>query len=418
MCTAIIELFKTATSLNHTELAGATYLMRYCNYCVMPDTKPDLHFDGHGICDACRSAERKNAEINWEERKLAFEAIIAKARSKASGGYDCVVPVSGGKDSTYQVWKVLQYGLKPLCVSFEPTSPTELGKRNLENLGKLGVDILQFRKNPHVYKRMCQIAFAQVGDHDWPNHVGIFTVPITVAVNYKIPLIVWGENSQLEYGGPMRSTESNNLDRRWLEEFGGLLGYRVSDMMQEGIPASDLTPYIYPADEALKAADISSIFLGYYFKWDAVSQVDAVKKLGFQVKEDGPVEGTYTNYENLDCAFTAIHDYLKFVKFGFGRTTDHACIDIRNGRLSRDEAIDLVTKYDGKYPSIALPRFLEYIELTKTQFDATVDSFTNRHIFEMDSAGFKRDQEGNLIKKQPIGPVSPAELPAAFSVAN
>lgn len=393
--------------------------MRFCNKCVMPDTKPDLYFDDEGVCDACRSAERKESLIDWDERRRAFEEIIEKYRSKDGREYDCVVPVSGGKDSTYQTLRALQYGLKPLCVSFEPTFPTELGKRNLDNLAKLGVDVIQFRKNPHVYKKMCQAAFKNVGDHDWPNHVGIFTVPITIAVKFKIPLIIWGENSQLEYGGPLRSTESNRLDRSWLEEFGGLLGYRVSDMVDAGVSLSDLKPYIYPGDEELKRADICSLFLGYYFKWDAVSQLEIVKQHGFVVKEDGPVEGTYTNYENLDCAFTAIHDYLKYVKFGFGRATDHACLDVRNGRITRDQAVDLVHRYDGKYPSLALPEFLQYMELTKDEFDRIVDSFTNKHIFEVDAdRKLKRDEDGNLVKKQPVNKLSSNLIKPVPNAAN
>jgi hypothetical protein len=189
-------------------------------------------------------------------------------------------------------------------------------------------------------------------------------------------------------------------------------------MVEEGIPAADLAPYFYPSDEALTSANICSIYLGYYFKWDAISQVDVIKKLGFEVKEDGPVEGTYTNYENLDCAFTAIHDYLKFVKFGFGRATDHACIDVRNGRLTRDEAVELVTKYDGKYPSIALSEFLQYMQFSRSDFDAIVDSFTNRHIFEMDSSGFKRDAAGNLIKKQPAANLPDSGISTTLSAVT
>lgn len=383
----------------------------------MPDTKPDLHFDAEGVCDACRSAERKQSQIDWNERKQAFDLIVERYRGKGQS-YDCLVPVSGGKDSTYQTHIALEYGLKPLCVSFEPTYPTELGKRNLENLSKLGVDLIQFRKNPHVYKRMCQIGFSRLGDHDWPNHVGIFTVPIRTAIQYKIPLIIWGENSQLEYGGPLKATDSNVLDRRWLEEFGGLLGYRVSDMIAEGIQKRDLAAYTYPTEEELKEANLCSVFLGYYFKWDAVSQVDTVRRLGFEVKSDGPVEGTYTNYENLDCAFTAIHDYLKFVKFGFGRATDHACLDIRNGRITRDEAVDLVHRYDGRYPEIALKDFLKYMELSKKEFDGIVDSFTNKHIFMRGSAGFERDSNGTLIKKQPLTKSAEKELVSPHSISS
>ncbi|MCA9802623.1 MAG: N-acetyl sugar amidotransferase [Cyanobacteria bacterium HKST-UBA02] len=391
--------------------------MRYCNKCVMPDTKPDLFFDEHGVCDACRSAERKHTSIDWEERTKAFEELVKTYRGKGEF-YDCLIPVSGGKDSTYQVHVALEHGLKPLCVSFEPTFATELGKRNLANISAMGVDLIQFRKNPRVYKQMCQIGFSRLGDHDWPNHVGIFTVPIRTAVQYKVPLIIWGENPQQEYGGPLKAAESSILDRRWLEEFGGLLGYRVSDMVAEGIAERDLVAYVYPTEAELKAANLCSIFLGHYFKWDAVTQVEIVKGLGFELKEDGPVEGTYTNYENLDCAFTAIHDYLKYVKFGFGRATDHACLDVRNGRITRDEAVNLVNKFDGRYPRIALSDFLEYMDLSQEEFDRIVDSFTNKHVFVTEDKKFARDSEGNLIKRDPLTKLTSGSFVASGSATT
>jgi len=222
-----------------------------------------------------------------------------------------------------------------------------------------------------------------------------------MAVQAKIPLIVWGENSQLEYGGPKVSRMKNILDRRWLEEFGGLLGYRTEDIVGvDGITKEDLVSYTYPSDEELKEAKITSVFLGYYFKWDARTQLEIVKKHGFSVKEDGPVEGTYLNYEKIDDNMEVIHSYLKFVKFGLGRATDHACTDIRNGRLTREEAVKLVNQYDGKYPKKAVAEFLEVFKISKEEFDNVVDSFTNKDIFLTDKNGkFLREADGSLIKK-------------------
>jgi hypothetical protein len=212
--------------------------------------------------------------------------------------------------------------------------------------------------------------------------------------------VVWGENSQQEYGGPLESIEKNTLTRQWLEEFGGLLGNRIQDMVGvDGLTVKDLTPYFYPSDEELRKVGIVSIFLGHYFFWDARRQLDIVKKNGFSVKEDGPVEGTYTNYENLDEQIVGLHDYLKFVKYGFGRATDHACIDIRNKRLTRQQGMKLVKKYDGRYPQKAIAAFKKYSGLTKLQIDNVIDSYTNPALFKMDKSGsFKRDKEGNLIK--------------------
>ncbi|MBI5644485.1 N-acetyl sugar amidotransferase [Candidatus Kaiserbacteria bacterium] len=373
--------------------------MRYCTHCVMPNTKPDLSFNEEGVCDACLSAEHKK-EIDWSAREVEFRELAQKFKNKSASNYDCVIPISGGKDSHYQVYMARKYGLNPLMVNFEATLRNDLGRKNLENIRQFG-DVIEFKKNPDAYKKMCLEGLRRVGDHEWPNHIGIFTFPIRVAVQFGIPLVIWGENSQLEYGGPKAARMKNVLDRRWLEEFGGLLGLRVDDLVgAQGLTQEDLISYFYPSDEELKKAGIFGAFLGYYFKWDARPQVELMKTLGFSIKEDGPVEGTYTNYENLDDAVVAIHDYLKFVKFGFGRATDHACLDIRNKRLTRNEAVKLVTQYDGKWPHIAVAEFLRYFALSLEEFDQIVDSFTNRSLFETDADGsFKRDADRSLIKR-------------------
>ena len=375
----------------------------YCKKCVMPNTKPDLFFDKDGVCDACRSSELKHAKIkgiDWKARQKQFEKTLNKYRSK-DGYYDCIIPVSGGKDSHYQahVMKTV-YKMHPLLVCFEATYTTELGKKNIENIRQFG-DFMYFKKDPEVYKKMVIESFKRVGDNEWPNHLGIFTIPVQIAVKFKIPLIIWGENVQLEYGGPVLSTKKNYLDRRWLEEFGGLLGNRTNDMLGvNGITKEDLTIYQYPSDKDLKEVGVTGLFLGYFFKWDARKQTELViKKYGFNVKNDGPIEGTYTNYENLDEANQGVHDYLKFLKYGFCRATDHACLDIRNGRINREEGLELVKKYDGKYPYYGVKMFMEYSSLTKKEIDVVFDQFTNKKIFRLDKKGNPiRDIAGNLVK--------------------
>jgi N-acetyl sugar amidotransferase len=265
----------------------------------------------------------------------------------------------------------------------------------------MGIDLIYFKKNYNVYKKMVVESFKRVGDEMWPNHIGIFTVPVIFAVKFNIPLIIWGENPQQEYGGPnLESVKNNILNRKWLEEFGGLLGNRIQDMVGvEGIEEKDLTPYFYPSDEEIEKVGVTGVFLGSYFFWDARKQLEIVKKYGFSVKEDGPVEGTYTNYENLDEKMHGLHDYLKFVKYGFGRTTDHACIDIRNNRLTREDGLKLVNEFEGKYPYESINAFVEYSGLTKSEIDNIIDSYTNTLIFKQDNDGnFIRDEKGNLIK--------------------
>ena len=374
---------------------------QYCKKCIFPITKPDLSFDQYGVCSACESAKKKEKKIDWKQREIDFYKIINKYR-KQEVGYDCLIPVSGGKDSTYQAYfmKVV-CGMNPLCVCFETTYATDLGNHNLDNISKLGIDVIHFKKNHPVYKSMVIESFKRVGDEMWPNHIGIFTIPVMFAVKMNIPLIIWGENSQMEYGGPdLRSIESRILNRKWLEEFGGLLGNRIEDMIGvDNITKKELTPYLFPSDKEIELVGVTGLFLGSYFFWDARKQLEIVKKIGFKIKENGPVEGTYTNYENLDERLVGLHDYLKFVKYGFGRTTDHVCIDIRNKRMTRTEGIKKVIDFDGKYPHFGIKSFIEYSGLKKSEIDNIIDSFTNPLLFEQDENGkFKRDENFNLIK--------------------
>lgn len=372
--------------------------MKFCTKCTMPDTKPELTFDENGVCDACRSHEKKRTDINWDEREQEFLDIVNK--NKKNRGYDCLVPVSGGKDSTFQTMKVLELGLKPLCVCFEPTVATELGKQNLDNLQNLGVDLILVKKDPETYRKMVLEGLRIVGDNEWPDHVGIFTVPVHFAVKFNIPLIVWGENSQFEYGGPATSRDNKHLNRRWLEEFGGLLGYRVEDMVGvDGITEKDLYLYEYPTDDEIEEVGVTGVFLGYYFPWDTRRQTEKVIEKGFKVAARH-IETTYTNFENLDCHSMTVHDYLKFIKYGFGRATDHACLDIRNGDISRDEGVRLVQKYDGRYPHEAVKEFCEWSRISQEEFDSTIDAFTNRKIFEVDECGqLRKDIDGSLVLK-------------------
>jgi N-acetyl sugar amidotransferase len=377
--------------------------IRYCKKCLFPETKPDLHFDEQGVCSACVAAEQKDKGIDWEQRARDFKDIVSHYKlPEGQTGYDCLIPVSGGKDSTYQAYFMKEVcGLNPLCVCFETTAVTELGQRNLDNLTKMGMDVIHFKKNNDAYRKMVVESFKRVGDEMWPNHIGIFTIPVMIAVKFNIPLIIWGENPQQEYGGPSLDTVKNRiLNRRWLEEFGGLLGNRIQDMVGvDGITEKELTPYFYPSDEDIERVGVTGIFLGHYYFWDARKQLEIVKEHGFAVKEDGPTEGTYTNYENIDEKLVGLHDYLKFVKYGFGRATDHACIDIRNNRLTREEGLELVKKYDGKYPHYGVSEFIKYSGMKKEEVDAVLDSFTNSILFAHDEDGnFKKDSEGNLIR--------------------
>lgn len=377
-------------------------MIRYCKRCVMPNTKPDLKIDEEGVCNACRSFENRR-HVDWSARALELESILSRYRKYDGSNWDCVIPVSGGKDSTYQLVRVLDLGMNPLCVTATTCDLSEIGKRNIENIKRLGVDHVQFSPNPNVRRVLNKIGLEQVGDIAWPEHVGIFTIPVRAAVQYHIPLIIWGENSQNEYGGPASAAENNVLDRRWLEEFGGLLGLRVTDLVGlEGIGARHLIPYTYPTDEELRRVGVTGLFLGHYVPWDGYSNVLIAQGYGFESWPHN-VEGSLVNYENLDNHQHRIHDYFKFLKFGFARTTDQACLHVRRGRLTRKDAMELVRRHDGCFPWVYLGKSIDDIlsplGVSVDQFIKICDRFTNKKIFLRDEKGaLVKDKDGNLTK--------------------
>ena len=376
--------------------------MHYCKRCVMPDTKPDLFFDNDGICNACRNFENR-VTVDWNARKKELLNILEKYRSKDRKNWDCIIPVSGGKDSTYLVIRMLQLGMNPLCVTATTCDLSDIGRINIENLKRLGVDYIEFSPNKKIRIKLNRIGLKEVGDISWPEHVSIFTIPVRVAVQYNIPLIIWGENSQHEYGGPAAATENNVLDRRWLEEFGGLLGLRVSDMIGiDGIAEKDLLPYIYPTDEDLKKVGVTGLFLGYYMPWDGYTNVLISQAYGFNTLST-TIEGSCVNYENLDNYQVGIHDYFKFLKFGFSRASDLASMHIRRGRLSREDACGIVRYHDGKFPwtylGKPLQKILEPLDISVEEFTKICDKYTNKKLFRTDSHGnLVKDRKGNLTK--------------------
>lgn len=377
-------------------------MLKYCTKCLIPNSKPDISFNEKGICNACINFENR-VEIDWKARKKELKDIIDKYRNTSQSNWDCIVPVSGGKDSTYQVIKMLELDMNPLCVTSTTCDESEIGRQNIENLKNLGVDHLQVSPNPKIRAKLNKIGFEQVGDISWPEHVGIFTIPVRAAVQYKVPLIVWGENSQNEYGGPAAAAENNILNRQWLEEFGGLLGLRVSDLEgMYGIKKKHLINYTYPTDEELENVGVTGLFLGRYLPWDGLSNTLIAQGYGFKTLSS-TVEGSMVNYENLDNHHTGIHDYQKFIKFGFGRTTDIASLHIRRGRISREDGLNFVKRHEGKFPwkylGKDLAEILRPLDISLESFIQTCDSFTNKKIFKTDSKGnLIKDKDGNLIK--------------------
>lgn len=366
----------------------------------MPSTRPEQVFDAEGICDACHSVEKKKS-IDWSQREIEFQELLNKYRSDGSK-YDCIIPVSGGKDSVHQALMMRdQYKMNPLCVNHVPCEITEVGAQNLTFLRELGFDLIQVGANRKAYREMVRIGFFKLGDCCWPEHIGIFTAPIRVAVQYKIPLVIWGENSQFEYGGPATKKENHFLDRNWLEQF-QMLGHRIEDVVHDGIKLNDIKTFHYPTDEEIRSVGVTGLFLGYFTKWDTNANIQNALKLGWHQNPEGPVENAWNAYENLDCKWIGgLHDYMKFIKYGYSRATDQLCIEVRHGRLSRNEAIDELAKSsEGKVPWRYAPDFMKYLGITEKEFLDNLDRFTNKRIFEVDEKNkLKKDKDGNLIRK-------------------
>jgi N-acetyl sugar amidotransferase len=282
----------------------------------------------------------------------------------------------------------------------------KIGRENLDNLKRLGFDTIEISPDINVRRKLNKLCLELVGDISWPEHISIFTIPVQIAIKYKIPLIVWGENPQIEYGGPIRKNE-HVLDRKWLEEFGGLLGLREIDLINHyNFNKKDLLHYIYPPENDLKKFKIKGIFLGYYFKWNNYENYKIAKDYGFKPHTKA-IEGGYFNFEKIDNLQHGIHDYFKYLKYGFGRGSDQLSFLIRNNLIERKKALKILNRIEGKFPKtylgIKISKILSKIDITLEDFNSICDQFTNKRIFQCNNKGeLIKDFEGNLILKEKL----------------
>ena len=387
--------------------------MKFCKTCLMPATRPDLEFDDAGRCDACVTAERKFggglSPIDWDARLQKLKEIVEDRTKYNRSDYDVVIGVSGGKDSTYQVHLAKDMlGLKPLCVCLEPTLPTEIGRRNLQTLNNMGVDIYHVRRNPVVYEKLVLESLRRVGDMEWPNHAAIWALPYQFAVAFDVPLIFWGEG-RMEYAGNFFVDERHlmEFDEDFATDYGTLNGLRADDFIgpSTGLSHSDLYHYRFPEREKLQSVGGNrgclGLFLGYFVNWDVRRILQKIEPLGWKGRE-GRTETTYTDFEGLDCLSMNLHDYLKFCKYGYGRATDDASRDIRHGDIDREQALRLVERYDGVYPKNLVEKFCAHFSMQIAEFDEICDAFTNQEIFETRDGKFIRDIDNSLVMRKEI----------------
>lgn len=358
--------------------------MKYCQHCVLPDTRPNIRIQDDGICNACHNAKKKLA-IDWDARQTAFKSVVenAKARSK---GYDCLIPVSGGKDSTWQVLMCLEYGLNPLAVTWRPPMRTELGWDNLQNLIDLGVDHIDFTINPKTEKAFLRRALKEYGSTGIPMHMAMFNLPPKIASQMDIPLIVWGENSAFEYGSKEEEHEGFKLDATWFKHYGVTHGTTAEDWISDDLSRKALTPYFPPDESEFEAKQISAVFLGYYFPWDVETSLEAAQRNGFKVREEGPRLGIW-NYADIDDHFMSLHHFMKWHKFGFTRAFDNLAFEIRSGRITRDEAIKKLYELGDQTPHEDIELFCDFVGMSRSEFDGIVDGFRNPDIWYQDQDG-------------------------------
>ena len=360
--------------------------MNYCSRCIVPDTRPGITLED-GVCNACRQVKIKDS-IDWEARRLALVALLDIYRKYDE--WDCVIPVSGGKNSCHQAMTMRDMGMHPLLYNFIPCELTDIGRNNLTYLREQGFDIIQSGMRLDAYKRISEYGFFNLGDCCYPEHLGIFTTPM-IAKRFGIELIVYGENSAMEYGSAAQSAEASETKNPIKEQF-DMCGSSLEKLVKEGVVDWDEVQMFQVPEEG------KCIYLGYYIRHDNYEQYLKLKGTDWQERVT-PQEGSYNTYENLDCKFvTIIHDYMKYRKFGFGRATDQLCDAIRNGRMSREMALDLVGMYEGRIPTEYVDDYCKFINISKDEFHQCLDKHTNKDLFKTNDGGLVKDDAGNVFK--------------------
>jgi N-acetyl sugar amidotransferase len=366
--------------------------MEYCKRCLYPaNAKPTIILDDEGVCSGCRYHESRQ-KIDWNDRQMMLKQILKEHKEKASAAnnpYDCIIPVSGGKDSHFQVYLMkVVYGMNPLLVTYNHIYNTSLGIRNLNNLvEKLGVDLIRFTASPESVRKISRYMLKTVGDLTWHYHAGIRTLPFQIAVKYKIPLIVWGEHGFAELTGIVTLEDMVEFTK-WTRQEHDMRGYEPHDLIntESGITEKDIVPYVYPEDEEIEKLDLRGIYLSNFYYWDALGHAKKMREMFDFGIHPGPREKTFILHGKIDDHANDVHDYLKFLKFGYGRATDDTSMEVRHGRMTREEGIELVKKYDHVCPS-SLDTYLEFLQVTEQEFYDWIEPMRDPDIWEKGSDG-------------------------------
>jgi len=359
--------------------------LKYCVRCVYPANHPlRLTFDDFGVCSGCRMHEEKDA-LDWQDRLAKLRRLVVEYRTASRSIHDCIVPVSGARDSYFVVHVVKRIlGLHPLLVTYNKHYNTQVGIRNLAYLrSKLGCDILTMTVSPDRVKRITRESLRQRGSLYWHCLAGHTAFPVQMAVKFKIPLIIWGVHQGVDQVGMFSYLDEVEMTRKYRKEH-DLMGLEAEDLFHHSneLSAEDVAPFVYPSDKEIEAVGVRGIYLSNYFRWDTKAQHEAmIERYGYETRTQ---QRTFDSYNDVDCFhYSGLHDYLKFIKHGYGKVTDHAARELRLKRLTREEAIDLIQRYSSIMPT-DVDLFLGWIEMKRDEFWSIVDRFRDPRIWRQD----------------------------------
>lgn len=363
--------------------------LKRCTKCLTPETHESITFDEQGVCSVCRQVEYKDGKIDWAQKKIELTELIESHRGKYD--YDCIIPFSGGKDSTWTLYYLMkEYKIKPLVVRFDHGFlRPNLNENTISVLRNLGADFHTFTPNWKVVQKLMLQSFLEKGDFCWHCHTGIFSYPMWVALKYNVPLIFWGEPSA-EYTSYYSYDQPEEVDEKRFNRFVNL-GITAVDMairLGGNVDERDFKPYTYPPLKELRKLNYKSVCLGSYIPWDVKMQSKVIADdLGWKGDLVENVPEQY-NYEKIECHMQGVRDYIKYIKRGYTRPTHLASIDIRHDRLTREEGLDMISKFEGKKPP-SLEIFLEMVGLTELEFFEIAQSHSvspwKLNVFEQES---------------------------------
>ena len=356
----------------------------WCKNCLNMSTRPRITFDSRKWCNACQWMEEKTA-MDWRPREKELVQLLDKHRS-STGDFDCIVPVSGGKDGSYVAYNLKhKYGMNPLTVTVKPALSLDVGDKNLFNFIQSGYSHIHISCNPVILDRLNKYGFIEKGFPYYGWLIAIMTAVIRTAVNFKIPLIFYGEDGEVEYGGSTESKHNSMYEIEYMKRIYLEGGHeKVFDRIAEDadISESDMSFFRFPKDGEVSEVGLSFTHWSYFESWDSYRNYIVAKEHCGLIEKDDDNPDTFTNFSQNDQALYALHAYMMYLKFGFGRATQDAGIEIRRGSMTRGQAINLVQMYDNAYPHELIDTFLDYYGMTKDEFDSVLDNYVNKELFE------------------------------------